>query len=256
MSWIYWRTHFEQQAARPLPIIDGASGTCPNQWREALTRSLAIFQLGEAGEGRIAQEIDACMLPTIDADYRAALKLFVNEEHRHAQILARMVLELKGRLLENTWSERLFQHARRLMGIRMKLLVLLVAEVIGIAFYGAIVTRLPMGGLKLSLAEICRDEVFHLRFHAAFFRSQMSGITHRLIFTVVWHLVATAAAVVVLWDHRRLLRTLDISIQQMAATFYRLLRSAYHRSIDGRLRDELADQALYKTAVGPVPYED
>ena len=238
--WLHWRAHFERQADRPLPMIVGASGHWPDGWRDALARSLAIFQLGEAGEGRIAQEIDHCALPTIDADYGAALKLFVKEEHRHAKILARMVLELKGRLITHTWSEQLFHHARRLMGIRLKLLVLLVAEVIGIAFYGAIAARLPMGGMKLSLAEICRDEEYHLRFHAAFFRSQLHGLPHRLAFAAVWHVMAIAAAVVVLWDHRRMLRALQIPQRQMAATFYRLLRTTYHCSIDGRLRDELA----------------
>jgi rubrerythrin len=238
-DWSYWRTHFEMQADRPLPMIVGASGTWPEGWRASLARSLAIFQLGESGEGRIAQDIDHCTLPSVDADYRASLKLFVEEEHRHAKILARMVLELKGRLLERSWSERLFCYGRRMLGIRFKLLVLLAAEVIGIAFYGTIATRLPLGSMRFALAEICRDEEFHLRFHAAFFRAQMHSLPHRMLFSAAWHMVGTAAALVVLWDHRYMLRTLQIPFSQMAATFHRLLRSAYHRSIDTRLRDEL-----------------
>jgi len=249
-DWKLWRTHFEKQASRPLPMLVGVSGTWPAGWREQLATSLAIFQLGEAGEGRIAREIDACTIPAIDADYRTALKLFVAEEQRHAKILARMVLELKGHLLHATWTERLFRQARRLLGIRFKLLVLLVAEVIGISFYGTLSNQLPIGSLRFALAEICKDEEFHLRFHAAFFRAQMHGLSHRLIFAAAWHVVGTAAMLVVLWDHRHLLRTFHIPMTHMAATFSRLLRSAYHRSIDTRLRDELLTLPL---AAAPTP---
>ena len=52
-------------------------------------------------------------------------------------------------------------------------------------------------------------------------------------------MIATLAALAVLWDHRRLLRTLEIPLSEMAWTFAQLLRAVYHRSIDTRLRDEL-----------------
>src|SRR5438874_6203376 len=104
-NWTSWRRHFEENAARPMPAIE-APPLDPGL-AEVLACSLARFQLGESGEGRIAHEIDRVMLPGIDDDYRQALKMFVREEGRHGAILARMVQALGGRLLSSTWTERL-----------------------------------------------------------------------------------------------------------------------------------------------------
>ena len=159
MTWAEWRSHFEGNSTRKLPGITAAE--VPEAWRGALVRSLARFQLGEAGEGRIARQIDSALLQGIDADYRAALKLFVAEEGRHARILALMVGALGGALLRETWTARLFVHARRLAGVRFKLLVLLAAEVIGIGFYGMLAARLPPGSMRAALEEMCADEAAH-----------------------------------------------------------------------------------------------
>jgi hypothetical protein len=111
------------QATRPLPDLGtqvririGAP-----ELAASIARSLAKFQLGEAGEGRIAKEIDRARLPSIDADYRAALKLFVAEEGRHARLLGLAVRALGGSLLQKNWTEALFVRGRRLLGLRLKL---------------------------------------------------------------------------------------------------------------------------------------
>lgn len=96
MIWSDYLRHFEQNARRPLPEVR-LEPFEPAKAR-ALARSLARFQLGEAGEGRIAHQIDTAKLPAIDDDYRAALKLFVREEGRHGRVLGLMVNALGGRL--------------------------------------------------------------------------------------------------------------------------------------------------------------
>lgn len=226
MRWSDWRKHFELNRRRPLPEGLERAEEVPEAWRSALVASLATFQLGEAGEGRIANEIDRAKLPGIDADYRAALKLFVAEEGRHARILGLMVRGLGGKLLARNWTERLFVFGRRMLGIRLKLMVLLVAEVIGGAFYGLLASRLPEGGLRRALEQICEDEQHHLDFHGEFFARQGWGAPMRAVWQAVWWSLAMAAMGVVLVDHRRTLRTMGIPLTEAARAFVGLVREA------------------------------
>ena len=227
MTWNRWTEHFETNRTRPLPPITTLppAGLRPGV-TAALARSLARFQVGEAGEGRIVHQIARCRLPGVDADYQRALQLFVAEEGRHARILAAAVRALGGQLLATTWSERLFVFGRRLCGVRLKLLVLLAAEVIGIGFYGALASRLPRGGLRAALEQMCGDERAHLRFHQDFFRAQAARGWRRQLFRSVWSLVAPAAALVVLWDHRRTLRLLGAGLGATARDLARLVLEA------------------------------
>lgn len=97
MNWSTWKQHFENNVHRPLPEV--AVPALEETQHRALLHSLAKFQLGESGEGRIAHEIDRTELSGIDDDYRAALKRFIQEEGRHARILGTMVAALGGRVL-------------------------------------------------------------------------------------------------------------------------------------------------------------
>ncbi|MEZ4384534.1 MAG: ferritin-like domain-containing protein [Nannocystaceae bacterium] len=205
-TWRGWRRHFTEQARRPLPPLP-ARLDVPEDLRAPLARSLARFQVGEGGEGRIAHQIYRTRLATIDDDYRAALRLFVREEGRHARILAQMVRGLDGALVRTTWSERLFVRVRRLAGVRLKLLVLLAAEVVGIGFYGHLAGRLQDGALRDALAQITADEAAHLDFHVDFFRREIAGSRpRRALFALLWVAVAGAACALVAVDHRETLR--------------------------------------------------
>ena len=221
--WSRWRAHFERNRARALPPTDTARELPPAK-AAALAWSLARFQIGETGEGRIVGAVAASPMAGIDDDYRRALALFIEEEGRHARILGELVDRLGGQLLTTTWTERMFVWARRLVGIRCKLLTMFAAEVIGIGFYGALGAALPPGATRRALEQIARDERAHLRFHRRFFEIQAPNGWRRALFLVAWFLLASAAALVVLWDHRRTLRTLGISRDRMAARLFALVR--------------------------------
>ncbi len=206
MSFGRWRDYFERNRVRPMPDIPHVEA----RWTRLLARSLAVFQLGESKGGRLATEIDA--LPGLDADYKAAIKLFVAEEQRHGDVLAACVRALGGELLDQTWTESLFLFARRLAGTRFKLVVLLAAETCGLAFYRGVCTRLPAGPLRAALDEICADEVEHLRFHGDAFRGDAR-------FRLAFLAVVTCAAAVVLVDHRRTHRALGIGVSESVRRF-------------------------------------
>lgn len=221
--WSAWRRHFEGQRRRALSRRI-APGPLPAARAAALAWSLARFQIGETGEGRIVAQVARASLIGIDDDYRRALALFVAEEGRHAAILAMLVRALGGRLLRATWTERLFVRCRRLAGLRFKLLALFAAEVVGVAFYRALAATLPAGAARAALLEMARDELAHLRFHRCFFRMAAPYGWRRALFLGAWHLLATAATVVVLFDHRRTLQALGVDRRALAAHLRLLIR--------------------------------
>jgi hypothetical protein len=210
MSFAGWREHFTRNRLRPMPNLDGADDGLRPGWARELARSLAVFQLGESKGGRIATEIDE--IAGVDPDYRVAIKLFIEEELRHGDMLAMCVDGLHGERLSSNWTDSLFVVARRLAGLRFKLVVLLAAETVGIAFYRGLVTRLPAGPLRGCLDHLIEDETHHLRFHGDTFRGDRS-------FLMMWYPVVIAAAIVVLIDHRRTHRILGISVAETVARF-------------------------------------
>lgn len=229
--WKQWHTLFQARADRPLPQLP-AQIEVPSAWRAPLARSLARFQLGEGGEGRIANEIRRVQIDEIDDDYRAALRLFVREEGRHARILAKLVKGLKGQLCREDWTERAFVRARRLAGVRLKLLVLLAAEVVGIGFYGTIAQALPTGPLRAALEHIGADEEDHLRFHVDFFRRSIGHSTHRrALFVVAWPVLASLACVLVVADHRRTFQVTGIGPKRALIDYGGRIRAVLRQTL-------------------------
>jgi hypothetical protein len=253
MSWTDWRSHFERSAARPLPgaldfhahgataahLHDGEAGTAAvTDVRVPLARVLARFQLGESGEGRIAHEIDRAALPGIDGDYRRALKLFVKEEGRHARILASIVRALGGRLIRRGPSERIFRAVRRMLGVRFKLLVLQIAEIMGGSFYPLLAERLGATPAGAALAEIAADEAHHLRFHAAFLRAQAARPAARVGLRAALWLIGVAALGAVIIENRRDLRAARLPVAAVMRRGLALLGRADRLAFRaGRARD-------------------
>ncbi|MDI7189234.1 sugar transferase [Leptospira santarosai] len=226
VRWKGWSEHFRKNESRPLPKIDAEVLKLRPNEMQSIAYSLAIFQLGESGEGRISKEIDKTILFGIDDFYRQALKLFVKEEGMHARILGECVRALKGEPIESNWTERLFYFGRRLLGVRLKLMVLLAAEVVGICFYKKIAEKIPNGLIKSALLDIVRDEEKHLKFHGDFFRIRVRNFFTKFIFRWLWRTVAFAACITVILDHRKTFRVLGISNWKTFQKFQEIARSA------------------------------
>ena len=213
-NWKKWHQYFRKNAQSPLrESIDAVS--LSEEKIKAFQYSLSIFQLGEAGEGRIAKEIDSAIFFGINDTYRDCLKLFVKEEGKHGRILALMIKSLGGKLIQHNWTESLFSFGRRLMGIRLKLLVLLATEAVSVVFYKIFIKELPLSGMRAALIEICRDEEFHLRFHQDFFKVRIHTKLHQFSFKILWRCITLLAFCVVVIDHLNSLLILRVSIEQI-----------------------------------------
>ena len=212
-TWQYWHEFFARRSFRPTPKLSSAD--LPTGLPGSLARSLAVFQLGESGGGTVVEQAHQANLPSITRDYGDAMALFVAEEHRHADLLALCVWALGGSLIRKNWTALLFVFFRRLIGLRLKVLVLLAAEVVGICYYYLLASRLPDCGLRRVLTEIVADEQSHLRFHCDFLRAQTQRGWQKLVFVLVWRVTMFLAAVTVLLDHRQALKDMNLPIKSV-----------------------------------------
>ena len=208
--WSRWKAHFERNRHRPLPPTVEAVDL-PSVVASLLARSLARFQIGETGEGRIVGAVARSRMAGIDDDYRRALALFIAEEGRHARILAGLVRALGGELLGTTWTERTFVRVRRLAGIRFKLLVMFAAEVVGAGVLpgarGAVCLQGPRAQ-RSSRSPATSGRTSNST--GASSRSRRGAAGAASCSSAAWFSLAHAASLAVLWDHRRTLRALAI----------------------------------------------
>lgn len=226
--WQDWQELFSSRAARPAPTLE--SDLDYTRLPRSLARSLAVFQLGESGGGTVINQARQSELVGHPEDYAEAIRLFVAEEHRHADILAVCVRLLGGELLRENWTARLFVFGRRLIGLRLKIMVLLAAEVVGLCYYRLIASRLPPCALRDRLLEIADDEKDHLEFHCDFLRGQVTSRFRQLIFLSTWRTLMLASEIVVLLDHREALRELYIDQTDVKAAW-----AGYRRQIEQKV---------------------
>lgn len=209
--WREWRQLFENRSDRPLPA--DAPLRKYRDLPDSLARSLAIFQLGESGGGTIVEQARSSRLPHTDENYAEAMALFVREENRHADILAICVEQLGGKLIRDNWTAKLFVWSRRLIGLRLKVMVLLAAEVVGICYYHLLASRLPVSPMRSWLEELVSDEQSHLDFHCCFLNTQVDRRWKQWLFKAVWRTTMLLAAIAVLIDHRQAIRDLEIPLR-------------------------------------------
>ncbi|MEV8096538.1 ferritin-like domain-containing protein [Kitasatospora sp. NPDC085879] len=203
-----WVAHFTAEAARRADLGDpdfsrGARAST------ALLRSLQKFQVGEDGDGAgLIGKADTAG----DADYAAAVRLFVAEERNHARLLAELLGAADTPLLGSHWSDALFVRFRRLLGLRLELMVLLVAEVVAVPYYRAVRDGAANGLVAEVAGRIAADELRHIPFHCLRLRTSIGRLPAPLHSPAValWLLLAATAAVFVALDHGPALRVLGV----------------------------------------------
>ncbi len=216
-----WLDHFERNRLhRPEPEWHRPT-PFPAHMRGPLARSLAHFQLGESGEGVTLLASARRAWPDDPArgcggvprnDDVAALALFVAEEQEHARLLEWLVARYDGRLVTGHWTHRCFRTLRRALGLGFEIQTLVIAEIIGTAYY-----RLLRSTGDAVLRQVCelmlRDELPHLRFHADRVVTAQLGWSpaRRALWTLQFRLLLRAALTAAWLDHRSGLRAVGVS---------------------------------------------
>ncbi len=203
-----WVDHFEANVAVHAEVdaaIDFAGDcTVPESARGPLIASVRRFQLGESGDGR---QLLRNAQRAGDPEYVRAIGLFVAEEQQHAALLLRLLGHLGGTPMSTHWSDAVFVRLRRLLGLRTELMVLSVAEVVALSYYGGLSSHGPDPVTRAVAARIVDDEHAHVRFQRDRLRAGFadSPTSLRVLALVLWWVVAMGATVVVAFDHRSLL---------------------------------------------------
>ena len=203
-----WLAYFTRNAAalRPSPWHSGVELSAAE--REAVSQSVATFQLGETGGGtHLTAAAARYAAASGDHDYLAAVRLFIAEEQRHGRELGRW-LDLAGiPRIERHWSNGAFRRLRQLAGLELMISFLLAAEVLAKVYYAALRKATRSVVLRALCEQILKDEVAHIRFQSrrlALLRAGRSRLG--LSLAAALHCLLYAATAIVVWQtHRRAL---------------------------------------------------
>jgi hypothetical protein len=205
-----WLAYFERNKRDRLQIPWHLKIEPEEKLRVPLIRSLQRFQIGESGEGR---HLRAHAAGTGDAEYAAAIDLFIKEEQEHARLMAAILRRLRAPLLERHWSDGCFMYLRHVAGLKEQLLVLLLPEMIAKRHFRALHDGTENPVLRSVFAQICHDEEGHLNFHIDTLQDLFAKWPwwRRAGLRAFWRVLFRASCLVVMWDHGAVLSAVGVS---------------------------------------------
>lgn len=235
-----WIQHFETNTRLNHEMkLPSTPCALPEAARDALVRSIAIFQLGESGGGtRLRRYTRSIASLERLKGYERAVDLFVAEEQSHAALLARTVVHLRGTLLQKQWSNSVFRWMRNLVNLEFNIQVLLTAELIAEVYFGLLSLRCSDPVVQTVARKLLRDEMGHLSFQRDFLYERLITLTPAMQRVWRWQFRAIhmATAWVVSWDHRDCLRSLDVTPAAFRGRATRCWESFQSR-LERRLRE-------------------
>ncbi|MCE9520678.1 MAG: hypothetical protein K8R87_14145 [Verrucomicrobia bacterium] len=212
----YFLANRNRFAEPPLPA---ASSDLPKSIRVPLVKSLAIFQLGESGGGtRLMRYVKQVVSGPRLHGYEQAVQLFIEEEQYHSRLLEKLVIHLDGVCLQKQWTNSVFRWLRNHFGVEFNIQILLIAELIAEAYFGAIYLRCQDSAVRICCRKILADEMRHLAFHAEFLRERLNKkpAWWRTLWRAQFRLFNLATCAVVAWDHRDCFRAIGLAPMEFA----------------------------------------
>ncbi|MEM9485650.1 MAG: ferritin-like domain-containing protein [Cyanobacteria bacterium P01_F01_bin.116] len=206
-QWQQFAVDFDVQAAKLEPEFIG---------------SIQAFQLTEQSEGKRLMAIAQQYAAHHNApDYVKAIQHFIGEEQRHADYLSRVLQANGASTLTKQWTDSIFRNLRQLVGPELMLSLLLMAEIVAIAYYSSLARASQNLHAKRLFERILQDETTHIQFHC----EHMTSFTP-LLDSLRWtaQRLFLAMVTVVIWaDHRHVLKYRFASVFQMMSYCNNLL---------------------------------
>lgn len=198
-----WLHHYQNNPANWTDPEWHVSSPLDPKTKRVLALSLSHFQLGESGEGNFLFAQARKQAPD-DVAYHEALKLFVAEEQAHARLLEQLVQYFGGGIIKRHWTHTLFRLGRRALGLNFELQVLVIAELVGTAYYRLLHARARDPVLKQACDRILRDEARHIDFHAEWLGDLQGRLLRleRATWSAQFQILFNVAVQVAWMDHR------------------------------------------------------
>jgi hypothetical protein len=249
-DWNYWLEIFTTRASQLTMRRPGRDDWISDEECSLIAGSIATFQLGEQSEGRtllrfsekFAARHGVPALPAVTA-------LFIKEEQSHAAQLKEFMLANGIPLKKKSWTDSIFRVLRKLAGFEAAVTVLVTAEMIGFVYYRALARATESRCLKAICRAMCADESVHLRYETQLLMTLRGGRgpLMRRIVERAHRVLLTASALIVYFDHRRVLKHVGYDPQ----TFVRDCRAVYRMVMHNRMYRPRARD----TASGPASRE-
>jgi len=223
-----WIEYFQHNAATLLTINWDDPYCITPEERRRITRSVQQFQLGESSEGRhVIALAEQYVAWSGDAEYLAALRLFIGEEQRHSRYLARFMQPQRIPRSHKDAVDSIFRLLRRVFNLELSLLAMLTAEIIAVPYYRSLYAATNSPVLRAICRQILRDEVRHLQFQGETLTKLRAGRNPLYIWSMkaAHRLLLTATTLIVWVQHRPVLAAGGYTL----ATFWRVNWTQYAR---------------------------
>ncbi len=242
MNSLHWLRYFEENRINRSEPLWHLPSPLETKARAILARSLSHFQLGESGEGRFLLEQARRQAPD-DPNYANALALFIDEEKEHARLLELLVRRFGGSLIKVHWTHFLFRLVQRACGLNFEIQVLVIAEIVGTAYYRLLNRRTRDPVVEEVCALTLRDEAQHIAFHVDWLRMIQGRWlpAECALWSIQFQVLFTVAAQFAWTDHRKALHLLGATKRE----FFREARGEcinFLRALDGTEPAPLARQ--------------
>ncbi|MBC8046691.1 MAG: hypothetical protein H7Y00_07850 [Fimbriimonadaceae bacterium] len=163
----HWINVFEENANKEDNFKWNEEYQLTPEEKEIIYDSIRQFQRGESGEGKyIFQDAKKYVQQCEDDSYIYALKLFIHEEHRHAQYLLKFMNKNNIAKEKEHWVDNFFRWLRHKGNLEVSITVLLTAEIIAAVYYKAMANATQSKLLKQMCYRILCDEDIHIRFQS------------------------------------------------------------------------------------------
>lgn len=161
----YWLRHFRQNLSQDTIDWEKEAYLSPDENQQVL-KGLKAWQKGETSDGRhLLKAARRYAQKTGQADYVAAIQLFIKEEQKHGENLGIFIDRIGEERIEFDWGDALFRQVRYLFGsMEIWTVTVLTVESAAQLFYQSLQKGVESPLLKNICQDILHDEAYHLRF--------------------------------------------------------------------------------------------